>query len=137
MSAPVGRPSRHGALLVVVAGIAAMFAGLTFTYLLRMRSDVEESRILLREAQARVMLNAALAYIQESSRIGWGREAFGWCDVRDGQPGPRDASGMPLVSAASGFPRLGGVARCPMHVMQSSAVAQVDLRRLPRRLRRQ
>jgi len=139
--------SRRGTIIIIVAGICALLAGLAIAFLGRMRSDAEESALLMREAQSRVMLNAGLTYVQEASRLGWGlrssgtlesRESFGWIDVRDGGVGPRDIRGQRMLSpdpgaaandaithpdgdgpAGSWFPVVGGhAARCPMYVMQ-------------------
>ena len=81
--------TRRGAVLVIVAGLALMLAGLMFVVLVRSAGEAGKSQALVREAQARVMLNAALAYVQETSRLGWGAECNGWTDVRDGSLGPR------------------------------------------------
>ncbi len=101
---------RSGTVLIIVAALSALLVSLSLTFLVRVRSDVEESEVQLQLAQARVMLVAACQYIQESSRIGWDiapgsrgtadqppnagtgtehAEAFGWIDVRDGTLGPR------------------------------------------------
>lgn len=93
--------TRRGSLLIIVAGIAMIILSLTMAYLGVVRSDVGEVGSVLRDAQARAMLNAGLCYIAESSRIGWstvGRgsglpdrlnaETCGWNDVRNGAIGP-------------------------------------------------
>lgn len=114
-------------MLIIVAGISALLMSLTVAYLVNMRSDMEESETVMREAQARVVLIAALNYIQESSRMGWDRpttpeheEAFGWSDVRDGSAGPKDRTGVPLYTVGSGkFPDIGGDAgRFPLHALE-------------------
>ncbi len=104
--------SRAGTLLIIVAGISALLAMLALAFLVRMRSDSEESHLLLAETQARIMLGAALGYVAETSRIGWDdpntpehEEAFGWVDVRDGRPGPRDYHGNTLFTCSD--PTLG------------------------------
>ncbi len=123
---------RRGALLIVVVGLVAILFALGAGFLMRMRSDTEDAREIGREVQARAMLSAGLMYLQESSRLGWDRwddliaagvtptghdEAYGWIDVRDGEAGPRDRSGMPLAPASTGFPAIGPpAARFPMHV---------------------
>jgi hypothetical protein len=112
--------SRSGTILIIVAGISALLASLALAFLARMRSDSEESQWLLREAQAHLMLSAACNYIMETSRLGWDQppvtpgtpilahtEAFGWVDVRDGTPGPKDQNGQPV----RGTPALGSPAR--------------------------
>jgi hypothetical protein len=119
--------SRSGTVLIIVAGISALLMSVTVAYLVNMRSDLEESEAVIREAQARLVLVAALQYIQESSRMGWDRpgtpeheEAFGWSDVRDGSAGPKDRTGTPLYSVGSGeFPDIGGRAgRFPLHALE-------------------
>ncbi len=95
-------------------------AAMALTFLVRMRSDVEESQALVREAQAHIMKVAACNFIMEAARLGWDpklpdgsrspirREGFGWIDVRDGQPGPRGEDGKRLGPVdASGSPVLG------------------------------
>ncbi len=127
---------RHGSVLIVVTGLSALLATMALGFLLRMRSDAEEARLMTRELQARVMLAGALNYVQEGARLGWGGETFGWRDVRDGMPGPRgflgDHAGTTLVGALdpiTGFgpggagtgvyPAIRGrAARCPMQPMR-------------------
>lgn len=108
-------PTRQGTILIIVAGVSALMASLALTFLVRMRSDVQESEALMREAQAHIMLVAACHYIQEASRLGYDyhrtspppgsptpppsalplpaakfhREAYGWIDIRDGAVGPK------------------------------------------------
>ncbi len=109
------RTNRGGAVLIVVTGVAAMLAALTLAFLVRMRSDAEDDGVTMREVQARIMLTAGLNYVAETARIGWGREAFGWIDVRDGRPGPRDARGVDLAGDPTRFPAIdGAAARLPM-----------------------
>jgi hypothetical protein len=89
--------SRSGTVLIVVAGISALLAGLGLAFLARMRSDSEESQVTIRETQAHIMLVAACTYLQEASRLGYDgagtdpyhREGFGWIDIRDGRRGPK------------------------------------------------
>ena len=108
--------SRRGTVLIIVAGMSALLASLALTFLIRNRSDAEETQSMVRDVQARIMLVAACNYIQECSRVGWDRysepntpttnndafpggdmtgksvvvheETFGWIDVRDGRIGP-------------------------------------------------
>jgi hypothetical protein len=118
--------SRQGTILIIVAGVSALMASLALTFLVRMRSDVQESELLMREAQAHIMLVAACHYIQEASRIGYDfsptpppgapptsaaamplpptgyhREAYGWIDIRDGAVGPK-ATAIPSSPLATG-----------------------------------
>jgi hypothetical protein len=92
--------NRSGTVLIVVAGICALLAGLTLTFIARTRSSVAETNAFEAGIQARIMLVAACSYVCESSRIGYEPlnndpangphhvEAFGWIDVRDGSVGP-------------------------------------------------
>ena len=91
---------RSGMLLIVIVGLAAILLSLSVTFLARMRTDARESDFVVNEAQSRIMLHAAMNYIQETSRLGWHapdtdpeyapgrslegvmREGFGWTDVR-------------------------------------------------------
>lgn len=127
---------RQGTILIIVAGVSALLASLALTFLARMRSDVEESHALIQYAQAKIMLAAACSYVQETSRLGWDRrirnptgtplvdgfhiheEAYGWVDVRDGEPGPRNYENAPLAPTTAGkWPNVGGAVRCPMYRM--------------------
>jgi hypothetical protein len=124
--------SRNGTILIIVAGISALLAGLSLAFLARMRSDVEESQALLQYAQAKIMLAAGCNYVQESSRIGWDNypsglsvdgiaiheEAFGWIDVRNGKVGPLNRAELPLANVSLGgvWPGIGSHVRCPMYV---------------------
>ncbi|HYE04344.1 MAG TPA: hypothetical protein VEL07_02380 [Planctomycetota bacterium] len=133
--------SRRGSILIIAAGIAAIVAALALACVSRVRADAEEVHAFLQDVQSRVMLTAALQYVQETARLGWddpapsGRfaddfeheEAFGWIDVRDGQAGPRLRDGRwPAGIALSdglgngpAFPAAGGrAARCPMHPLR-------------------
>lgn len=115
---------RSGTVLIIVAGICALLASLTVTFLARMRADAEEMQAVVRETQARIMLMSACNWIQEGSRIGWpapsndptaNKETFGWIDVRDNKLGPKfHASG---VDDPSLFP-LRTWKRFPMFVME-------------------
>lgn len=95
--------SRGGSILIIVSGIAMIILSLTMAYLGVVRSDVGEVTAMVRDAQARAMLNAGLCYIAECSRIGWSTvglaapgtrpdrlnaETCGWNDVRNGAIGP-------------------------------------------------
>ena len=64
---------RQGTILIIVAGLSALLAGLTLAFIAKNHSESEETRIALNDAQARLMLVAACNYIQECSRIGWDR----------------------------------------------------------------
>jgi hypothetical protein len=130
--------SRHGTVLIIVAGLSALIASLALAFLARMRSDAEESRQVVADAQARIMLIAGCNYIQEASRMGWEvgpgeRETFGWVDVRDGLEGPKTRSTdpstgrIPAVRPEDGprsvnFP-IGSVGRFPMWVWNRTRYA--------------
>ncbi len=116
--------NRRGAVLIVVAGIASLIASLAFAFLVRMRADADEVRLLLHESQGRCMLDAALLYLQETARLGWDRpatpeheEAFGWIDLRDGTRGPKDQRGVRLFTPGA-WPDVGSATRCPMHLLE-------------------
>ncbi len=141
------RRGRSGTVLIIVAGIIALLSSLAFTFLVRMRSDVEETNGLVAETQARIMLLAACDYVLECSRLGYAvapsspavappgnrhHEAYGWLDVRDGSTGPRgDDPGWPAFFSTApaedsdgvggvdrpAWPAKRSVARCPMHVL--------------------
>jgi hypothetical protein len=119
-------------LLIIVAGISALLVSLTLTFLVSMRSDVEESEGVIREAQARLVLIAALQYLQEASRLGYDdpatpehEEAFGWSDIRDGSAGPKDKNGRPLYTVGNNrFPDIGGTAaRFQLHALEQPPFA--------------
>jgi hypothetical protein len=123
--------NRSGTILIVVAGVAAMLAALAAAFLVTMRSDTEETEALAASAQAHMMLNAGLMYVAETARIGWEPpgaseriEAFGWVDIRDGKPGPRDQLGRLLYTTSDPdkgtgtiYPAVGTSTRCPFHVL--------------------
>lgn len=126
------RTARSGTVLIIVAGISALLMSLTLAYLMNMRADMEESELVVREAQARIVLIAGLQYIQEASRLGWDdkttpehEEAFGWVDVRDGRAGPRDKYGNALFNeTGTDFPAIGGkAARFPLHMLEQPPFA--------------
>jgi hypothetical protein len=109
--------TRNGTVLIIVAGITALLAALALTFLVRMRSDVYASQATVLKTQAHIMMVAGCNFIMERSRLGWDppiilpalrpafhREAFGWIDVRDGQPGPKDESNtrIGLLDQATG-----------------------------------
>ena len=99
--------TQNGTILIIVAGIAALLASLSLTFLARMRSDVQDSQLIVQEAQAKIMLSAACCYLLEASRLGYDTtvaqvgetdatenknfhlEGHGWIDVRDGTVGPK------------------------------------------------
>lgn len=62
---------RRGALLIIVAGLLAILAALATAFFIRVRAEAARSRLVEQTAQARLMVNAALLYLQEASRIGW------------------------------------------------------------------
>jgi hypothetical protein len=132
--------ARAGTVLIIVAGISALLLSVTMAYLMNMRADLEESDLVVREAQARILLIAGLQYIQEASRLGWDRtatsgfpraptpeheEAFGWTDVRDGSAGPKDSKGDLLYDISSNqFPCIGGkAARFEFHAYEQPPYA--------------
>lgn len=118
--------NRSGTILIIVAGISALLASLTVSFLARMRADAEEMEVVVRQAQARIMLMAACNWIQEASRVGWpppstdptaNKETFGWIDVRDNKLGPKFAVTTPPTDDDRLFP-LRSHKRFPMYVMK-------------------
>lgn len=115
--------ARYGTILILVVGLAAILLSVTTAILVSLRSGSADAELAMRNVQARIMLSAAVAYIQESSRLGWGGESYGWNDVRaisgsrfagtpvgeHGVPGPLKANEANL--AVTGFPKPGSVAR--------------------------
>ena len=120
--------ARAGTILIIVAGIAALLAGLTLTFLVQMRGDIEESARTVQETRARIMLMAACNYVMETSRLGWSAapgdptEGFGWIDVRDGSWGPKDQAATLVGGGRAAWidlalpPAERPAARCPMFV---------------------
>lgn len=80
---------RAGSALLVVTGLVAILAVMAAVFILRTREDAQAAQPLLREAQARIMLDAACMYLLETSRMGWGAPGHGWVDNRNGSVGPR------------------------------------------------
>ncbi|MBA3683652.1 MAG: hypothetical protein H0W72_00165 [Planctomycetes bacterium] len=116
---------RQASTLIVVSGLAMLMLSMGLAFLMRMRGDAQQAGDVLKDAQARVMLVAAMSYVCECSRIGWGKETFGWNDVRDHSPGPRTLgpvrslpNGALTWAANDPWPAPGSIARCPMYVME-------------------
>lgn len=96
---------RRGSVLIICIGLLMVLLALGLAFLARMRLSANESLQVVREAQARFMLQSACHYLMESSRLGWApaitgmsdidaesatlMECCGWTDVRDGSLGPR------------------------------------------------
>lgn len=124
---------RRGATLIIITGLAMLMLSMSMAYLARMKSDGQSAADVLNDAQARLMLIAGMSYVCEASRIGWGTETFGWNDVRDHAPGPKNISGtLPnggtlWTAGDAKWPAPGSVVRCPMYVMSRPpyAVKQV------------
>ena len=118
---------RQGSILLVVAGLAVLLLALAVALFVNLRTNVESATIVQQDAQARIMLHAALHYLQESSRLGWattpGEEAAGWTDQRGGarlgplimRHGSTDRRGTApsgvALAAGNPFPAEGGVMR--------------------------
>ncbi|MDA3959992.1 MAG: hypothetical protein PF961_04310 [Planctomycetota bacterium] len=107
--------SRSGFLLIVVAGILALLAVMCLTFVTQSRSDAEEASDLDRRVQARLMLGAGLAYIQESSRLGW--------DLRDDDSATA-ANEATTPSWSSRYPSLSD----PNNLIHEEAFGWVDVR---------
>ena len=96
---------RHGSVLIISIGLLAVLLALGMAFLARMRLSADESLHIVREGQARIMLQSACHYLMESSRMGWAPPLLGlnasddeaatlmatcgWTDIRDGSLGPR------------------------------------------------
>lgn len=124
MVADALRSSRHGTVLIIVVGLAALLLSSYLVIAAQLRTDATDGQILLRDAQARIMLPSALGFIIESARLGQvnGQECFGWTDLRDGGAGPRgpaaaDGSLPPEVPAGR-WPGLGSVFRADLAMFQ-------------------
>ncbi|MBA3684152.1 MAG: hypothetical protein H0W72_02810 [Planctomycetes bacterium] len=82
-------PSRRGAILIIVTGLSALLLSLTLVFLSSMHGEAAQVGQVLRDTQARMMLNAAMCYVMETSRLGWGdQETVGWNDIRNHAVGP-------------------------------------------------
>ncbi len=135
--------SRHGTVLIMVAGLSALLASMALVFLVRQRSTQQETTWFEQDIQARLMLTAACSYICETARIGYDRsagpdhvEGYGWIDVRDGSVGPnkRGTTASDIVplfdetilverwdpgnADRPAWPAPKSVARCPMHVLE-------------------
>lgn len=125
---------RRGSILIIVVGIVSMLSMLVTGFLVRMRQDAGMADDVMRLAQNRIMLHAAICYVQEASRLGYAqmgplgtcadpREAWGWIDTRVSVPapatrvGPNATDGTPLHSPGR-WPGLGGIVRAPMHLVR-------------------
>lgn len=112
--------TRRGSILVIVAALCVLLLTSFLVITRQLRADTTDGTILMRDAQARIMLPSALGFILESARLGQhnGEESFGWTDVRDGGVGPRgpiraNGSLPPEVSGAA-WPALGTHYRADM-----------------------
>ena len=89
------QPSQQGIILILVTIIMVILSVLTTAFLTRMRNSAGEADEVVRLAQNRLSLFAALTFIQEKSRLGYAtmdpirpwittthREGHGWVDVR-------------------------------------------------------
>lgn len=111
---------RQGSILILVVGVASLLAVTATAILLRVQADGRANRVVVQDAQCRLALTSALHFLLETSRIGWGEngeEAYGWVDIRDGEPGPRIAGEGP-VGAGNTWPQLGSVFRGDMFALR-------------------
>ena len=126
---------RRGSVLVIVAALAAVMMATFAVVISQVQSEVSEGELLVRDAQARIMLPSALSFVLESARLGqtFDGESFGWTDIRDGgigPRGPRDQNGnLPaeLTESATGglsaWPAPGGIYRADMHLWNRTPYA--------------
>jgi hypothetical protein len=121
--------TRQGTVLILVAGISALLASLALTFMVRNRSDAEETRVTLREVQARIMLVAALNYVQECSRIGWDRyPRLPPADPADITPDTSFPASPPLMTADNdAFPGGGASGSATVRVHEE-AFGWIDVR---------
>ncbi|MBA3683781.1 MAG: hypothetical protein H0W72_00830 [Planctomycetes bacterium] len=129
--------ARRGALLIIVTGLAALMLSLALVFLSTMRSDGEHTRSIVRDTQARMMLNAAISYVLETSRLGWGsQETQGWNDIRNHAIGPIPIDRDPEAGSVNQptnavwspalplrWPAPGSKMRAPMYVWQRAPSA--------------
>lgn len=106
---------RQGTVLIVVAGLAALLLTMFLVLTRQVRAEVTDGVLVQRDAQARIMLTAALSFILEAGRLYGDQEGFGWTDVRDGSIGPKG----PLttdgaIPSSTPFLPEGAVLRVPM-----------------------
>jgi hypothetical protein len=101
---PATTPARRGVILILVVGIAVLILTVTLSMVALVRADTRSVEPVVQDVQARAMLDAALCYVAECSRIGWEpfdrraaggaapslwwTETAGWNDVRNGRIGP-------------------------------------------------
>ena len=116
-----GRYCRQGTVLIVVAGMAALLLTMFLVLTRQVRAEVTDGSLVLRDAQARITLSAAISYILETARFGCNadEETFGWTDVRDGGAGPKGpltaAGVIPSdVPEGSTWPMQGSIKRCAL-----------------------
>ncbi len=104
---------RGGVILVLVVGVIALLAVLATAFLARMRQDALVAEDTVRLARNRILLHAAMHYIQEASRLGYAvmnadgtcaepREAWGWFDVRPEVPEDPAFTGAGYYDQAGG-----------------------------------
>lgn len=126
-------PTRRGTVLIVVAGLSALLLTMFVVLTRQVRSEVNDGVLVVRDAQARVGLSAALAYILEAARFGAGGdgETFGWTDVRDGSAGPKGRAVNGVipnpVGTGSTWPQVTSVLRAPLECWECPPSAVMPL----------
>lgn len=65
------RQTRRGSLLILVSGLIAILVMLSLAFLQRMRAEAAGSDQVVADTQARLMMHAALCYLQEAARVGY------------------------------------------------------------------
>ena len=117
--------NRSGMLLLVISQIMIVLVIMTLSFIVVMRQDKQSSQRLIAHGQSRLMMHAALMYIQEGSRLGWSYDpddpqtiqlaqqfgwasltgaAHGWTDSRDGSLGPRGPRTFGKGAGEKGMP---------------------------------
>lgn len=110
--------ARQGTVILIVVGMAAILLTVFMVILRQVRAEALEGQTVEAEAQARMMLPAALSFICEAARLGntFDGEGHGWTDVRPRAPGdagrigplgPRQADGT-LPTLVTNHGNLGG-----------------------------
>jgi len=104
---------RGGVILILVVGMVSIVAVMATGFLGKMRQKAGAADDTVRAVQNRLMLNAAMHYIQEASRVGYAtinpdgttaapREAFGWIQTRVFVPEDAAFTAAGFTNAAGG-----------------------------------
>lgn len=89
-------PSRHGVILIMVIGLAGLLASLALAFIARVKENQALGEQISSEAQARIMLHAACAFVLESSRMGY--------DYNDHAALPTTLGHLPTFTSSARWP---------------------------------